>query len=61
MGPTEFLHGKAAESSPDVCVRAVTHSLKATFVNIWNAAKDLPIPIRRICYVQLFAWSGYFP
>ena len=36
-------------------------SLKATFKNIFDAVKDLPIPIRRICYVQVFAWSGFFP
>ena len=35
--------------------------LKALFSNIFNAAKDLPIPIRRLCFVQLFAWSGWFP
>jgi solute carrier family 45 protein 1/2/4 len=35
--------------------------LKKVFSNIWVALRDLPIPIRRICYVQLFAWSGFFP
>ncbi|KAF7288297.1 ANK-REP-REGION domain-containing protein [Mycena chlorophos] len=29
--------------------------------NIKNAIINLPKPIRRVCYVQLFAWMGWFP
>lgn len=28
---------------------------------IYNAALNLPRPIRRVCYVQLCAWVGWFP
>lgn len=29
--------------------------------NIWNAVVNLPKPIRRVCYVQFFAFMGWFP
>ncbi|KAH9951665.1 major facilitator superfamily domain-containing protein [Amylocystis lapponica] len=29
--------------------------------NIYNAVVNLPKPIRRVCYVQLFAFMGWFP
>lgn len=29
--------------------------------NIWNALVNLPKPIRRVCYVQIFAFMGWFP
>ncbi|CAE7228706.1 unnamed protein product [Rhizoctonia solani] len=28
---------------------------------IWHASLNLPRPIRRVCYVQLCAWVGWFP
>jgi solute carrier family 45 protein 1/2/4 len=31
------------------------------FANIRNAIWQLPKPIRRVCYVQLFAFMGWFP
>ncbi|EJD01423.1 MFS general substrate transporter [Fomitiporia mediterranea MF3/22] len=29
--------------------------------NIWTAIVELPKPIRRVCYVQFFAFMGWFP
>ena len=29
--------------------------------NIYNAIVNLPKPIRRVCYVQVFAFMGWFP
>lgn len=29
--------------------------------NIWNTILTLPKPIRRVCYVQIFAFMGWFP
>lgn len=35
-------------------------SIKKVFSNILAAARDLPVPIRRVCYVQLCGFSGLF-
>ena len=43
----------------------LTPNLSSKFVdvlkNIWNAVVHLPKPIRRVCYVQFFAFMGWFP
>ncbi|EMD40799.1 hypothetical protein CERSUDRAFT_45210 [Gelatoporia subvermispora B] len=35
--------------------------LRDVLNNIYQAALELPKPIRRVCYVQLFAFMGWFP
>ncbi|KAI0068767.1 MFS general substrate transporter [Artomyces pyxidatus] len=35
--------------------------LRDIFNNIYTALVDLPRPIRRVCYVQIFAFMGWFP
>ncbi|CCL99450.1 uncharacterized protein FIBRA_01468 [Fibroporia radiculosa] len=35
--------------------------LKDVLDNIYNAIVKLPKPIRRVCYVQVFAFMGWFP
>ncbi|OCH92906.1 MFS general substrate transporter [Obba rivulosa] len=37
------------------------NKLKDVLNNIYQAALKLPKPIRRVCYVQLFAFMGWFP
>jgi len=34
---------------------------KRVFMDILNSIRDLPLPIRRVCYVQFFSWTGWFP
>ncbi|PFH52834.1 hypothetical protein AMATHDRAFT_73959 [Amanita thiersii Skay4041] len=45
--------------------RPTQHEKKSTFTdvlgNIYTAIVNLPKPIRRVCYVQLFAFMGWFP
>ncbi|KAF8914025.1 hypothetical protein CPB84DRAFT_1758181, partial [Gymnopilus junonius] len=36
-------------------------NMRDVFVNIYNAVRDLPKPIRRVCYVQICAFMGWFP
>ncbi|KZW04105.1 MFS general substrate transporter [Exidia glandulosa HHB12029] len=36
-------------------------SLISIFADIIKSIKNLPKPIRRVCFVQLFAWMGWFP
>lgn len=35
--------------------------MREVFENIGQAIWNLPQPIRRVCYVQLFAFMGWFP
>ncbi|KAI0052977.1 MFS general substrate transporter [Auriscalpium vulgare] len=35
--------------------------LRDILTNIYNAIVKLPHPIRRVCYVQIFAFMGWFP
>ncbi|CEH13332.1 Sucrose transporter and related proteins [Ceraceosorus bombacis] len=35
--------------------------LKLSLRDIWQAARRLPRPVRRVCMVQLFAFMGWFP
>ncbi|KAF8974437.1 hypothetical protein BDZ97DRAFT_1646725 [Flammula alnicola] len=35
--------------------------MRDVFENIFKALTNLPKPIRRVCYVQLFAFMGWFP
>jgi len=37
------------------------NKLKDVLNNIYNAIVNLPKPIRRVCYVQVFAFMGWFP
>lgn len=41
--------------------RTQGNSMRDVFNNIFNALTHLPKPIRRVCYVQLFAFMGWFP
>lgn len=43
---------RRAEKSP---------SMRDILSNIWNTILTLPKPIRRVCYVQVFAFMGWFP
>ncbi len=36
-------------------------SMRDILSNIWNTILTLPKPIRRVCYVQVFAFMGWFP
>ena len=36
-------------------------SMREILQNIWITIWNLPRPIRRVCYVQLFAFMGWFP
>ncbi|KDR83615.1 hypothetical protein GALMADRAFT_235899 [Galerina marginata CBS 339.88] len=36
-------------------------NMKDVFISISNSIKTLPKPIRRVCYVQLCAFMGWFP
>ncbi|KAF8630339.1 hypothetical protein AX15_002989 [Amanita polypyramis BW_CC] len=36
-------------------------TLSEVMANIWSALINLSMPIRRVCYVQLFAFMGWFP
>ncbi|KAF8076526.1 major facilitator superfamily domain-containing protein [Lyophyllum atratum] len=42
-------------------VQRRTNKFKDVFVGIHTALITLPKPIRRVCYVQLFAFMGWFP
>lgn len=35
--------------------------LKREFKEIWENVRTLPIAIRQICFIQFFAWIGWFP
>ena len=35
--------------------------MRDVFENIRHAIWNLPTPIRRVCFVQLFAFMGWFP
>ena len=35
--------------------------MRDVFENIRHAIWNLPTPIQRVCYVQLFAFMGWFP
>ena len=39
----------------------VYRKMREVFENIGQAIWNLPQPIRRVCYVQLFAFMGWFP
>lgn len=34
---------------------------KRIFVDIKDNIRDLPIEVRRVCYVQFFSWTAWFP
>ncbi|KAH9918249.1 MFS general substrate transporter [Epithele typhae] len=36
-------------------------SMRDIVKNIWNTVWSLPLPIQRVCIVQLFAFMGWFP
>jgi len=42
-------------------LRSYFSGLRAIINNISNAIWDLPKPIRRVCFVQVFAFMGWFP
>ncbi|GAA5903076.1 uncharacterized protein JCM6883_002687 [Sporobolomyces salmoneus] len=37
------------------------NALKRVFVDIKDNIRDLPIEVRRVCYVQFFSWTSWFP
>ena len=43
------------------CTELDASKLVDVLKNIWNALVHLPKPIRRVCYVQFFAFMGWFP
>ncbi|RDB22586.1 General alpha-glucoside permease [Hypsizygus marmoreus] len=55
---TCFLHQE--EERPHVHDRKKS-KIHLVFLNIQAAVTTLPKPIRRVCYVQLFAFMGWFP
>ena len=38
----------------------VGRSFWSIFADIFKSIKGLPKPIRRVCFVQLFAWMGWY-
>ncbi|KAI8338453.1 major facilitator superfamily domain-containing protein [Chlamydoabsidia padenii] len=36
-------------------------ALLKTVKYIWTSVRQIPLPIKRICHVQFFAWLGWFP
>ncbi|KAI5123444.1 hypothetical protein M0805_006149 [Coniferiporia weirii] len=48
------------ERQPDIGEKKQSKFVDA-LKNIWNAVINLPKPIRRVCYVQFFAFMGWFP
>lgn len=44
-----------------ICAEQPCSSLFSIFGDIIGSIKSLPKPIRRVCFVQLFAWMGWFP
>ncbi|KAJ3554771.1 hypothetical protein NM688_g2936 [Phlebia brevispora] len=49
------------QSREDELVMERSSKLRDVLRNIYNAVINLPRPIRRVCYVQLFAFMGWFP
>lgn len=56
---TCWSHEEAAR--PDQFRRQSRTSFFKIFADIFQSIKNLPKPIRRVCFVQLFAWMGWFP
>jgi len=52
---TQQEKGKPAEGAHS------NNNVLQAFSNIKEAILRLPRPIRRVCYVQLFSWIGWFP
>lgn len=36
-------------------------AVKRLWSDIKESIRDLPIEVRRVCYVQFFAWTAWFP
>jgi solute carrier family 45 protein 1/2/4 len=49
-----------SDSRPSSAERT-SRKMRDAFENIRIAILNLPQPIRRVCYVQLFAFMGWFP
>lgn len=49
------------ESSEGSMVTGFMAKMKEAFHHIWQTARRLPRPVRRICLVQFFALMGWFP
>ncbi|KAH7105653.1 MFS general substrate transporter [Auriculariales sp. MPI-PUGE-AT-0066] len=56
---TCFTHQEAPRT--DDFRRNSRASFLSIFSDILKSIKNLPKPIRRVCFVQLFAWMGWFP
>ncbi|ORY76502.1 hypothetical protein BCR35DRAFT_280347 [Leucosporidium creatinivorum] len=35
--------------------------LRAVVKGVRDSLRDLPLPVRRVCYVQVFSWTAWFP
>src|SRR5258708_20031051 len=46
---------------PFFVLRSHLSGIRMIINNISNAIWDLPKPIRRVCFVQVFAFMGWFP
>ncbi|RPD67263.1 MFS general substrate transporter [Lentinus tigrinus ALCF2SS1-7] len=49
------------EEQPREQLRLEKGGMRDILKNIWTTIVTLPRPIRRVCYVQLFAFMGWFP
>ncbi|TFK43415.1 major facilitator superfamily domain-containing protein [Crucibulum laeve] len=58
---TVFITCYYHEEEERVSIRARQTTFKDVLRGIYTAMMNLPKPVRRVCYVQLFAFMGWFP